>query len=355
MSEGPAARRLDYTQLSDALDRDSLGRPEEAEGDAPDMRDGRVYRCSPDLKLAIWVALATSRPLLLRGDPGTGKSSLAPWIARSLGYRYYEHATTAATRSQDLLWRFDTVRRLSDAQVRGETTRTFVDADYIEPGVLWWAFAPESARGRGAPADGPAAATQARDPNATLNAARPNGAVVLIDEIDKSDPDVPNGLLGPLASTSFVVTETGVEITRPPRPDGELRDDPLSGLLVVITTNEERDLPPAFVRRCIVHTLGHPDRGDLVAIARLHIGDGLDEDLADALAEKVVELRNEAAARHERRPSTAEFLDALRACLALKIRPGASPAWDVLERACLSKPSGSDTTEGGRGRAAAPV
>lgn len=85
---------------------------------SPDLRDGSVYDCPPELHLALEVALATGRPLLIRGEPGTGKSSFAAYVARNFNWRYYEHCITSATQSQDLLWRFDAVRRLADAQSR---------------------------------------------------------------------------------------------------------------------------------------------------------------------------------------------------------------------------------------------
>ena len=221
--------------------------------EAPDRRDGRVYLLPEDLRLAVEVAMTTGRPLLLRGEPGSGKSSLAPFLARNLGYRYYEKTITSATRAQDLLWHFDAVRRLSDAQVKERKAKE----EYVEPGVLWWAFNADSARRRGLE-EGLEPESPATEPDAAINAGRlKDRAVVLIDEIDKADPDVPNGLLEPLSATTFVVQDTNATVKRTSKP----HDDELSHLLVVITTNEERDLPPAFVRRCIVFTLAHPTPG----------------------------------------------------------------------------------------------
>jgi hypothetical protein len=100
--------------------------PAEAEGtelDSPDRRDGSVYCYDSELHLAVELALSTGRPLLLRGDPGSGKSSLAAYVARNLGWRYYEHVVTSATQAQDLLWRYDAVRRLADAQARPRAER----------------------------------------------------------------------------------------------------------------------------------------------------------------------------------------------------------------------------------------
>src|SRR5262245_26922047 len=114
--------------------------------DSPDRRDGRVYVMPEEVELAVDVALATGRPLLLRGEPGSGKSSLAAYLARMRGWRYYEHVVTSRTKAEDLLWTYDHVRRLSDAQVRDKGT-ALVDQHYVTPGPLWWAFDPASAAG----------------------------------------------------------------------------------------------------------------------------------------------------------------------------------------------------------------
>jgi MoxR-like ATPase len=315
-----------------------------------DRRDGAVYVMEEDgpLALAVDVALATNRPLLLRGEPGSGKSSLAAYIARNLGWRYYEHVVTARTRARDLLYTFDSVRKLSDAS-RKDSTPTDRDDKYVEPGVLWWAFDRESAFRRGAPADAELLSPPI-EPDDEINANRsPLNAVVLVDEIDKADPDLPNGLLVPLGSSEFRTLETGVLVTQGGESSTTAGGHRVRGrLLVIITTNEERDLPPAFIRRCVIHRLRPPDVDRLVLIGRRHLrveGESErpeDGDLLRALATKICDLRTQDRAR--RPPSTAEFLDALHACRALGVSVG-DTTWSVLERLVLLKDETSGSSD----------
>jgi MoxR-like ATPase len=312
--------------------------------DQPDARDGSVYELSANLGLAVEVALAIRRPLLLRGEPGTGKSSLAPYLARTKQLRYYEHVVTAQTLASDLLWSFDTVRRLGDAQIRTPGVK-LDDFDYIEPGPLWWALAPQSAARRGKPAGQPVT-RPCVEPFAEINAGRQgNGAVVLIDEIDKADPDMPNGLLVPLGSEEFTVVDTGTVVRQEWSGRGSR---PVH--LVVITTNEERELPQAFLRRCVVAVLPVPKAPALVTIAKQHLAryvssfDEPDTKLIGAVADALSTARDEAKGRGVRPPGTAEFLDALRACWNLGITLD-SQEWRDLREMVLLKPHQQPTTD----------
>src|SRR5262245_23264223 len=116
-----------------------------------DRRDGRVYVYDPEVRAAVRVAVASERPLLLRGPAGSGKSSLAPFVARVLQRRFYWATVTARTEARDLMWQFDALKRLNDAQIQADEERRRVTQlqSYIEPGVLWWAFNPATARRRG--------------------------------------------------------------------------------------------------------------------------------------------------------------------------------------------------------------
>jgi MoxR-like ATPase len=256
-----------------------------------DRRDGR-YASTKEIDLAIDVALATGRPLLLRGATGAGKSSLAIAQAKERGWRYYEQTITSRTQARELLWEVDQLARLHDA--KGGSAQPI--RKYIRPGILWWAINPESAR---------AFAPHAEDPNMNVDEqgkkVESDRAVVLLDEIDKADPDVPNNLLVPLGSYRFTIEEAVEPIQL------ERRKPPL----IIITSNGERELPPAFLRRCVEYSIADADDGRLVTIAEKHFGEDKDGSLKKILGDIV-------AARPKgwngpALPSPAEFIDCIHA------------------------------------------
>lgn len=268
------------------------------------------YHYDEEIILAVNAALAAGRPLLVAGRAGTGKTALAANIATQLNWSYYAKVITGATEGRDLLWRFDAVRRLRDAHLIREApaAATFnteqPDAlaanQYVERGVLWEAF--EASR-------------------------RGQGAVVLIDELDKADPEVPNSLLEVLGNGRFTVEETGEPVVV----------DPRTPPLVVITTNDERELSRPFRRRCVTLKLEPPDADRLVEIAeRWGLTGGEDGDLARKLANEVEKLGESDARRGLRTPNVAEYLDALRVCLKLGVTMD-SPEWEAVKRATLLK------------------
>jgi MoxR-like ATPase len=303
-----------------------------------DRRDGRIYVFDRSVRLAVRVAVASGRPLLLRGPAGAGKSSLAPFVARQWRWRYYWTTVTARTEARDLMWHFDALRRLNDAQIQAEAVRQRVNQlqSYIIPGVLWWAFNPISAARRGLPQAQTLLTDEARDPGIGI---RQNGVVVLIDEIDKADPDVPNNLLEALGSLQFTVQETGDVVTAAAPP------------LVIITTNDERELPGAFQRRCVVLELQEHTPEQLATIATHHFRHFVQSanstlsrnDVYQAVAQRLTALQVEARSEGQRVPSTAEYLDAIRACLALDIDPrDPGGDWPRIERLTLLKRGASD-------------
>jgi MoxR-like ATPase len=312
---------MDYRKIFDPHDVELFppvrrGTARERRRRVGDQRDGSVYVYNDEIVLAVNVAIATGRPLLIRGASGSGKSSLAANVARKLGWRYYEIVISSRTQARDLQWTFDTVRRLSDAQTKEGLKST---SAYIQPGVLWWAFDSATAREHGQAQEG-TAPTYGAEMDRTP-------AVVLLDEIDKADPDVPNNLLVPIGSLEFKVSETNTLVR------SALRDPPF----LCITTNEERDLPPAFVRRCVSIRLADPTRERLVQIAKAHFGKtGVRR--YEQIAEQVMNLAGPPDQPGAIRPSSAEYLDAVQASLELRATPvEADPTWQSILQAITSK------------------
>jgi MoxR-like ATPase len=313
-----------------------------------DQTNGLEYVYNEEIILAVNIAIVTGRPLLVSGFPGSGKSSLARSVAKWLGWRYYVESITSRTQARDLQWHFDTLRRLGDAQVAVKDRRAFLRlqdaAAYIEPGILWWAFDSISAQRRGLPDNHPVQ-FPAKDPAIDLgprpeavfigNVHKANSdvanypqqrAVVLLDEIDKADPDVPNDLLLPLGTFEFTIAETETVISlhgKEPPP------------LIVITTNGERELPTAFLRRCLSLQLLEPDIPWLITVAVRHFGADT-KSLYNPLAQQTISMRDHMNVQIP--PSTAEFLDAVRACLELDVRPDpGNESWEAIKRATLLK------------------
>ncbi len=269
-----------------------------------DRAPGKAYRFNERLILDVNVALATGRPLLVRGASGNGKSSLAKAVAEHMGRGMHRITVTSRTRSEDLLWEVDLVRRLHDAQAGG------LEGDmgpYVRPGVLWWAFDPMGAT-RQENRFRERAGLDALDVPAT---AQPG--VVLLDEIDKAEPDVPNNLLVPLGSLEFEVAPTGENVVAQGVP------------LIVVTTNEERELPPAFLRRCVETRIEPLAAAHLAEIAQLHVPGADAGVVADA-----------AALAEELTASVAEFLDLVRAVGELGISQGDAD-WQDVKRAVLAR------------------
>jgi MoxR-like ATPase len=320
--------------------------------------DALTYCWRPETVLAVNVALATRRALLIKGEPGVGKSSVAEAVAVSLDWRFYRHTVTSRTEASDLTWRIDHVKRLADAQLASQrladpsNATQLNDGRYLVPGTFWWAFDPESARERRAPEE----VSQATDPFTENAKRRRDGAVVLIDEIDKADPAVANDLLDTIGLSRFRVDGVSrpfdVRWAFPSGGGSEERSS--SGLLVIFTSNDERDLPDAFLRRCVVMELGWPksdqqDSGERVAfdqflveiahqnwkrISAAHPADPASSagvELLKRLVDAIWAQRRAHRDRGARPPGLAEFLDAIAACRELGVLPNTDD-WNVIER-----------------------
>jgi MoxR-like ATPase len=287
-------------------------------GDRPED----VYVYTPKTILALNVVLATQRPLLISGEPGSGKSMLALNAAAVLGWRYYKQMITSRTKASDLLWTFDNLRRLSDAY--GREQKLLPKKYYVDPGTLWWAFNPQTAEQRGLEKLPEVHEKyRATDPGSPHRGGHTEKAVVLLDEIDKADPDVPNDLLEPLDLKLFTVQETSDQIKAE-------RD-----ALIILTTNGERELPPAFLRRCVTITLDPPTEDWFVGIANQKFGTE-DDKMHRGVAQEVMRHRQAAKKAGLREPSTGEYLDALEVCRSLNIDTQ-SKAWTDVALSVLWK------------------
>ena len=232
------------------------------------------YVATPDLMVAVNAAIALERPLLVKGEPGTGKTELARQVATALGLPLLEWHVKSTTKAAQGLYEYDAVSRLRDSQL-GDA-RVHDVRNYIRPGPLWRAFGAE------------------------------NKTVLLIDEIDKADIEFPNDLLQELDRMEFHVYETSETIRARQRP------------IVVITSNNEKELPDAFLRRCFFHYIRFPDAETLERIVAVHFP-GIKPALVRTALTQFFEIRETPGLK--KKPSTSEVLDWLKLLLAEDLTP----------------------------------
>lgn len=234
----------------------------------------KSYISTEDLSMAVNAAINLERPLLIKGEPGTGKTMLAIEVAESLGLPLYEWNIKSTTKAQQGLYEYDAVTRLRDSQLGDERVKDI--SNYIEKGKLWEAFVSEER------------------------------AVLLIDEIDKADIEFPNDLLQELDRMEFFCYETGETIKAKHRP------------LIIMTSNNEKELPDAFLRRCFFHYIQFPDHETLSKIIKVHFPD-IKKALLDRALTRFFEIRDTPGLK--KKPSTSEILDWLKLLLVEDIDP----------------------------------
>lgn len=232
------------------------------------------YVATRDLMMAVNAAITLERPLLIKGEPGTGKTVLAHEIAKALGAPLLEWNIKSTTKAQQGLYEYDAVARLRDSQLGDDRVHDI--NNYIKRGKMWEAFTSEQ---------------------------RP---ILLIDEIDKADIEFPNDLLHELDKMAFYVYETGETITAKQRP------------IIIITSNNEKDLPDAFLRRCFFHYIQFPDDETMAKIVEVHYP-GIKSRLLSAAMKRFYEVR--AMPGLKKKPSTSELLDWLKLLLVEDIDP----------------------------------
>jgi len=236
----------------------------------------KKYVAPEDLTVAVNAAITLERPLLVKGEPGTGKTELARQVAESLGLPMFEWHIKSTTRAQQGLYEYDAVSRLRDSQLGDDRVNDV--ANYIKRGKLWEAFdAPER-------------------------------VVLLIDEIDKADIEFPNDLLQELDKMEFFVYETGETVKARQRP------------IVIITSNNEKELPDAFLRRCFFHYIRFPDMETMKQIVEVH-HPGIKEALLTTALTQFYTVREQQGLK--KKPSTSEVLDWLKLLLAEDLDPAA--------------------------------
>lgn len=234
----------------------------------------KSYVATDDLKIAVNAAVTLERPLLVKGEPGTGKTELARQVADSLGLPIIEWHIKSTTRAQQGLYEYDAVSRLRDSQLGEE--RVHDVKNYIRKGKLWQAF-------------------EAGEK-----------VVLLIDEIDKADIEFPNDLLQELDRMEFHVYETGETVRADVRP------------IVIITSNNEKELPDAFLRRCFFHYIQFPDADTMRQIVEVH-HPGIKSELLTTALTQFYDIRDTAGLK--KKPSTSEVLDWLKLLLAEDLTP----------------------------------
>ena len=275
-----------------------------------------VHRFDPESADAVLAALAAQRPLLVRGEPGSGKSQLARAAAAVLGRLFVSTVVHSRSEAQDLQWEYDAVARLGEAQVLATVPSDLGHRErldprrYLIPGPLWWVFDWESAAAQTAHWS----LCKALPPVAPDGWTPRQGAVLLIDEIDKAEADLPNSLLETLGNGAFPVpwldAPVGLAPGCPPP-------------LVVVTTNEERELPPAFLRRCLVLHLRLPVDTEalvdwLVCRGAEHFGSACTPAVLTLVARQLTVDRARARDLGRPAPGQAEYLDILRALVAAR-------------------------------------
>ncbi|WGL16370.1 MoxR family ATPase [Microbulbifer bruguierae] len=227
------------------------------------------YVATDDLQMAVDAAVTLQRPLLIKGEPGTGKTLLAEEVASSLGLKLIQWHIKSTTKAQQGLYEYDAVSRLRDSQLGVDRVHDI--GNYIKKGKLWEAFAADER------------------------------VVLLIDEIDKADIEFPNDLLVEIDRMQFFVYETGETITAKHRP------------IVIITSNNEKELPDAFLRRCFFHYIGFPDRATMHKIVDVHYPD-IKRELVTEAMDIFFQIRDVPGLK--KKPSTSELIDWLKLLLA---------------------------------------
>ena len=240
------------------------------------------YIATDDLMMAVNAAITLARPLLIKGEPGTGKTQLAQEIARALARPLYEWHIKSTSKAQHGLYEYDAVSRLRDSQLGEERVHDI--RNYIVKGRLWEAF--ES----------------------------PVQPVLLIDEIDKADIEFPNDLLRELDRMEFYVHETRELVTARHRP------------IIIITSNNEKELPDAFLRRCFFHYIRFPDEATMRAIVEVHFP-GIKQRLVSEALKIFYDIRQVPGLK--KKPSTSELLDWIKLLLAEDIAPEALRSGDA--------------------------